>query len=491
MSLRSAAPALDSSPFTSGQIRLLLIASALGMFVGLLPTFPLTLTLPTIARAFQVEVPTAQWVMTALFVTQAATMLPIGSAGDVFGRVRIFILGYVILILGLVLTPLAFNMNALIFVRGIQGIGSGMLIVTAPAIVVAALPPSQRGRAIALVFLGGWMANLIGQPLFGALTQYTVWYSPFLVALLPSLVGLALALRLRPLVPESYGRSFDFVGAGLLMVAFGAFVVATGHGQEHQWELAHTVEHVTPLFLASGLALIAYLLYSRRTDNPILPLHLFRNLTLATASTVNVLVHMTMIMISFLMPFYLQNVLGYTPLSTAFFLVPMSLTLNVMAYPSGWIHDKLGSRLPCTVAMALGGALLLSYRGLGETSSFGDVLPRLIVAGIVMGLFVTPNTSAMLGAVPKEHYSLISGFEKATQNVGHAMGVVLSSTVATFYLSAAGGEATAATYISIVHGASLIAGLLMGTGAILAWLRREPTDRAERPATPVEAAPIA
>jgi EmrB/QacA subfamily drug resistance transporter len=461
---------------TPTQARLVILTTALGMFVGLLPSFALTLTIPTVARAFAVEVPTAQWVMTALFVAQAATMLPIGSAGDIFGRSRIFLIGYVVLIVGLVLTPLAFSMKALIFIRGIQGIGSGMLIVTAPALVAAMLPPEQRGRGVSLVLLGGWMANLIGQPLAGALVQYTAWYMPFVAILAPAAIGLMLALRLRPIMPapSETGRRFDLRGAWLVAVAFGAFVVATGHGQEEQWQIGHTLEHVVPVFIASAAATIAYIIYARRAEHPILPLHLFSNRTLATASIVNTIVHMTMIMISFLMPFYLQNVLHVTPLSTAFFLVPMAITLNAMAYPSGFLYDRIGSRIPCAAAMILGAVLLLSYLGLNETSGFFDVLPRLIVAGLVMGLFVTPNTSAILGAVPRTHYALISGFEKASQNVGHAVGIVLSSTVATYYLGSATGSAvTPATYVSIVHGTAVIAGMLMALGAGIALLRRD------------------
>lgn len=492
MSLRRALPVGEGVPLTPSQKRLLLLATSLGMFAGILPSFPLTITLPTIARAFAVEMPTAQWVMTALFVAQAATMLPIGSASDIFGRVRVFILGYAVLILGLALTPFASTMGLLMAVRGVQGVGSGVLIVVAPAIVSAALPPSQRGRGVALVFLGGWLASLIGQPLFGALAQYSVWYSPFLLVLLPSVLGLTFALKLRKLLPQqTRERSFDPLGACLLVVAFGALVVGTGHGQEEHWEVGHTVRHVGPLFVASVVAIIFYLFHARRVRSPVLPLYLFRSLTLRTASITNVLLHMTMMMISFLMPFYLQNVLGYAPLGTAIFMIPMSITLNVMGYPSGWLHDKIGSRLPCTVAMLLGAVLLLSYRQLTETSSFLDVLPRLVLAGIVMGLFITPNISAMIGAVPEEHYSLISGFEKATQNVGHALGIVLTSAVATFYLGPAGSGADAATYVSIVHGAGLLAGLMLGAGAFLAWLRRESGERAERLVQPTETASIA
>ncbi len=475
----------DGVSLTRSQKRFVLLVASLGMFVAMLTSIPMTITVPTIARAFSVEVPTAQWIMTAYFVAQAATMLPIGSAGDILGRTRVFIAGFLLLILGLVLTPLALNIDTLIIFRGIQGVGAGMIMVTAPAICTAALPPSERGRAVAAVMLGGWLSSGMGQPVFGVVAEYMAWQGIFLVIVVPAVLVLAMSFRLGKLVPKGSKRPFDVVGSGLMVIAFGALVVAVGHGQEEHWELGHTGTHVAPLFAASALAAVFYLLYARRASNPIIPLHLFRNLTLTTASITNTLLHMTMLMVSFLMPFYLDNVLGYSTIAIALMFVPMAIVLNLMALPTGWAYDKLGSRIPCTIAMVLGVVLLLSFTQLTETSSFWQVFSRLTLSAVVLGLFVTPNVSAMLGAVPQRHYSLISGLEQTTRNVGHAMGVVLSSAVATYYLQSTDVQATPSTYVSIVHGASLVAALMMGAGAILALFRHEPRN----PKPPSESEP--
>jgi len=141
--------------------------------------------------------------------------------------------------------------------------------------------------------------------------------------------------------------------------------------------------------------------------------------------------------------------------------------------------------------MILGAGLLLSFIQLSETSSLWQVFPRLILSGVVLGLFVTPNVSAMLGTVASQHYGLISGFEQTTRNVGHALGVVLASAVATYYLQSSGVTATAATYVSIIHGASLVAGAMMGAGAALALLRREPRHRGSREWQQAQAASVA
>jgi predicted MFS family arabinose efflux permease len=292
------------------------------------------------------------------------------------------------------------------------------------------------------------------------------------VMLVPTALGLAMCLSL-PRVDERTARPFDPLGAALLVMTFGLLVVAVGHGQEERWELLHTAEHVGPLLLVSIGAGVLYILHARREPQPLLPLELFKSLTLTTASITNGLVHMTMLMISFLMPFYLQNVLGYTPFSVALMLLPMGIALNVMAFPGGWLYDKFGSRGPCSVAMAMGVVLLLSYLGLNEHSTIMDILPRLVMSGLVLGLFVTPNVSAMLASVPREHYSLTAGLEQTTRNLGHALGVVVSSGVSAFVLGPSQTAWTQDTYIAVVHGASLIAGVTMAGGLLLALMRDE------------------
>lgn len=466
----------------------ILSACALGMSVGNLASFPIAVVMPTIAQTFAVELPTAQWAITGHFVALAATMLPVGLAGDILGRKRILLTGFVILLATLAATPLSTTLEFFVFLRVLQGIGAGMVMVTVPAIATAALPPSERGRALGITFLGGYLATGFGQPLFGALVQVGPWFSPFLLVLAPALAAFVLAIRL-PSVRTQATRPFDPIGAALLMFGFGGLVVAAGHGQEEGWQLQHTLEHVVPLVLACLAALATYVVHAQRAAHPILPLAFFRSLTFTTAAVTNSLAHMTMLMVGFLMPFYLQNALGYQPLQVAMFLVPMSIAMNVMAVPSGWIYDRKGSRLPCSVALIMGAGLLFSYQALTAQSGMLEVMARMVVAGMVLGLFVTPNVSAIMGAVPPAHYAVAAGFEQTTRNIGHAVGAVLSSAVATVVLGSVTARATPDTYVQVVQGAGLVAGILMTCGALLALLRddarrlrRAPTVEADTPA---------
>lgn len=489
-----AAPTLSapSSPMVSNKA-FILFTCAMAMFTGNFISFPVSVIMPTIARTFGVELPTAQWAVTGHFVALAATMLPIGAAGDLLGRKRVLMAGFGILLASLVVTPFVTNLEMFVVLRVIQGVGAGMVMVTAPAIATNTLPPSERGRALGMTFIGGYLATGFGQPIYGALVQVAPWCAPFVAGMVPATLALVLSSRL-PEVKRISNRPFDPIGAVLLMVGFGGMVVSAGHGQEENWEFNHTLTHVVPLVLLSLGALATYVHHARRVAYPILPLHFFRSVTFTTGAICNSLAHMTMLMVGFLMPFYLQNALGYSPLSVAMFLVPMSIAMNLMAIPSGWIYDKRGSRLPCSVAMLLGAGLLFSYQGLTATSGMVDVMLRMVVAGVVLGLFVTPNVSAILGAVPAEQHSMAAGFEQTTRNLGHSVGAVLSSGVASFVLGSATAQATPETYVQVVQGAGLLAGCLMAIGAGLALLRddtrRKPTAPAREPeVTKLEPAP--
>lgn len=460
----------------------ILLTCALAVFTGNFISFPLSVIMPTVARTFDVQLPTAQWAVTGHFVALAATMLPIGSLGDILGRQRILIVGFLVLLASLVAMPFVNSLEFLVFLRVVQGIGGGMVMVSAPAIATATLPPAERGRALGITFLGGYLATGFGQPIYGGMIQAFPWYSPFLVAIIPAVIALACSTRL-PVVKRAGSRPFDPMGAVLLMVGFGGLVVGAGHGQEEGWGFEHTIEHVVPLIVVSLGALATYVFHAKRVQYPILPLEFFRSMTFTTGAITNGLAHMTMLMVGFLMPFYLQNALGYTPLSVAMFLVPMSVAMNLMAIPSGWIYDKKGSRLPCSAALILGAVLLFSYQGLTATSQMWEVMARMVTAGVVLGLFMTPNVSAILGTVKPEHYALATGFEQTSRNLGHSVGAVLSSGVATFVLGSVSAKATPETYVQVVQGAGLLAGALMALGAVLALMRDD--SRGNKPKQPV------
>src|SRR5262249_44558241 len=141
----------------------------------------------------------------------------------------------------------------------------------------------------------------------------------------------------------------------------------------------------------------------------------------------------------FLMPFYLQIVLGHSPLEAGLMLSPISLMLAVVAPLSGWLSDRVGSRILTTAGLACSTAGLFWLSTLGADSHYPDVLMRLVLLGLGMGLFQAPNNSAVLGATPRERLGVASGFLSAMRNLGMVLGTSLSAALVAGGLLAYGG----------------------------------------------------
>lgn len=430
--------------------------------------------LPTIAADFGVGLTTIQWVVTAFLVVSAATLLPLGAAGDMLGRLKILIAGFVFLIVGLAAVAVAPGIPGLVAARVLQGVGASMLMVSGPALATSTLPEGERGRALGFVNLGGFLATGLGPILGGFLTQQLGWHWIFYMNIPPAVIGLVVALQLRGIVPSGIRRRFDIRGAVLLGVALSSIVIAIGHGQEEKWEAAHTAEHILPLALLAIVSLGLFIYVEKKAAQPLLPLGLFKNKTFATTNICNCILHMAMLNVSILIPFYLQGVLGIPAARMGLLYAPMSITLSLMAIPSGWLYDRFGSRKLCSGAMGAGMLVLFSYMTLDPASGYGGVLPRMIGAGVTLGLFVTPNVSAIFGSAPREYLGVASGTEQTSRQFGHAMGAVVSAAISGRYIGNAAALGSQA-FMPAFYETAFVSAMLMGAGVFLALLRQEKT----------------
>ena len=465
-----------SRPTLSSRQRwLILSATSLGAFSALLGFIAVPIALPTMANELNLGLSTVQWVLTSFLVISAATMLPLGSAGDILGRLKILILGFILLIVGMGYTAIAQGIGGLIFARVVQGLGAAMLMVSGPAIATSSLPESERGRAVGVVTMGGFLASGIGPILGGFVTQHLGWRWIFYMNIPPAVIGLVLATQLRGLVPPGNRRPFDIKGAVSLAVFLSSAVIGIGHGQEEGWKPAHTFEHILPLGILALLSLGAFIFVEKRAAQPMLPLSLFKNKSFTTNNICNGILHMAMLMVSILIPFYLQGVLGIPAARMGLLYAPMSVTLSLMAIPSGWLYDRYGSKKLCAGAMAAGTLVLFSYMTLDPGDGYAAILPRMIGAGVTLGLFVTPNVSAIFGSAPREHLGVASGTEQTSRQFGHALGAVLAAAISGRYLQDGQQTLGGNAFMAAFYDTTFVSALLMGIGVFFALQRRETT----------------
>jgi EmrB/QacA subfamily drug resistance transporter len=352
------------------------------------------------------------------------------------GKKPLYVTGFVVFTLGSVLCGLAPTVYWLIGFRVLQAIGAAMLVALGMAIVTEAFPPSERGRALGITGTMVSVGIVVGPVLGGLLIGALSWHWIFFVNLPVGIVGTWMVLRFVPALKPPGGQRFDLAGALTLFLCLMALLTALTLGQ--QVGFAETI--VLALFGASLVFLALFLAMERRIRFPMIDLNLFRdrlfNINLVSGFIIFVCMSGTII----LMPFYLENVLGYTPRSVGLLLAIVPIALGITAPISGALSDRFGPR-PIIVAGLL--TLLLGFLAISTlstgTTAVGYVL-RFLPIGIGIGTFQSPNNSAVMGAVPRERLGIASGLLSITRTLGQTTGIAaLGALWASRVLHRAGG----------------------------------------------------
>ncbi len=293
--------------------------------------------------------------------------------------------------------------------------------------ITSTFPKRERGLALGLNAVMVALGVSAGPTIGGVITQYLTWRWIFYVNIPLGIVVLLAAFYFyREERPQrgQHGR-FDPVGAALLATGFAAFTLGLSFGQEWGWLSLGTLGTLC----IGVVALFAAIYVERHVEHPILDLHLVRNRVFALANISFMLCMMALFATGFLLPFYFEQLRGFSTIQTGLMLTPLPLTLAVVAPFSGALADRFGSRWlsPLGLALACFGLFLISQINL--QSSTWDIIWRLIVIGIGQGIFQSPNTRTMMGAAPREEQGEASGLLATGRVIGQCLSVALAGTV--------------------------------------------------------------
>jgi EmrB/QacA subfamily drug resistance transporter len=419
-------------------------ATAMGIFLATIDGSIVNVALPTLVRAFDTTFAAVQWVVLAYLLTVTTLMLSIGRLGDMAGKKRIYAAGFVIFTTGSVLCGLSPAIGWLVGFRVLQAIGASMLMALGMAIVTEAFPPHERGKALGIsgtmVSIGIVVGPVLGGLLIGALS----WHWIFFVNLPVGIVGTWMVLRFVPASRPTPGQQFDLAGAVTLFAALTALLLALNLGQQsgfgQPWVLG--------LLVFSLAVAILFVVIEIQSPQPMIDLRLFRNtlfdVNLVTGFFTFVCTSGTII----LMPFYLEDVLGYAPQAVGLMLAVVPIAVGITAPLSGSLSDRVGTR-PMTVvgliSLVAGFAAVTTLQV--DTTTLGYLL-RFLPVGIGIGLFQSPNNSAVMGAVPRGRLGVASGLLSVTRTLGQTAGIAVMSAIwagrVAFYLAAAGQTQPAA-----------------------------------------------
>lgn len=399
------------------------VMAAVGMstFLETIESSSINLALPTLVRTFNVDFAVVQWVVLASVLTQAALMLVMGRLGDTLGKKRIFVAGFVVAGIGAVGSGLSPNIGWLLFFRVVQAIGLAMAMALTLGIATEAFPPNERGKALGAVGAIVSVGIIIGPLLGGYLLDYLSWRWLFFVNVPIALLGIPIALAYLPDSRPSGRQPFDYAGSALFFVALFALLLATTYGQRD----GYGQPLVLGLLAAAGVLGVAFLLVERRHSHPVVDLKLFR----IRAFTVNVVLRyisfIVYVGIALLLPFYMENVLGYEPRQVGVVLTALPIVFGLTAPFAGTLADRFGTR-PLALAgllFFLIGCIAISTVNEG-TTPLGLIL-RMIPLGAGMGVFQSPNNSVIMGVAPADRLGMASSLLSVVRTIGRSTGIAV------------------------------------------------------------------
>lgn len=410
-----------------------IFASAMGFIDGTV----VTIALPAIQQEFNTNFAALQWVVNVYALMLGSLILIGGSAGDLFGRRRIFLIGIGIFTLASIFCALAPDAPVLIGARALQGIGAALMIPQSLAIIAASFPKEVRGRAIGIWAGASAIATAFGPPLGGFLIDLGDWRAVFWIN--PP-IALGVVWLTWTHVPESRneGRagSLDWIGAVLAVIGLGALTLALTTASEN----VDISAYVLVLFAAGVMGVAAFLYTERRAADPIMPLWLFRNPSFSGANLTTLLLYGSFSAVLFLLPFDLIERRGYTASEVGLILLPIGLVIGVGSRFAGKWSDIAGPRYPLIIGSLIVTAAAALF-SLNISGLWAGILMPLLIMSIGMAIVVAPLTTAVMNAVPDTQSGAASGVNNAASRLAGLFAVAITGSVAAMIFLAEIGNA--------------------------------------------------
>ncbi|MEU7059815.1 MFS transporter [Streptomyces sp. NPDC046197] len=454
------------------RLRLILFACCLGQFMNVLDASVVNVALPVVARDLGFDRHSLHLVNNAYTVVVCGFLLLGGRLADVFGQRRVLLSGAALFTLAGTVGGAADSPLTLVLARAFQGLGAAVMAPATLTVLSATFTePARRAKAFGWWSAVSGAAGAIGVLAGGVITEYASWRW---VLLVNTPIGILLCAAVRWVVPESpargrgrgRGRGLDLPGAVTVTLGLMAAVHGVSQAHEYGWGSAHVV-----VPLAAGAALLAafLLIQARYACQPLVPLGVFRNRSLAAANLVAFFAVAALFSTFYFLTLLLQQVLGYSPLRTGLSYLPLSAGLALGGWGVSSLVPRTGPRPVLLGGLALSSAGLLWLAQAGPGAGYaGDVLGPLLLLGFGMGGVLNATTNAATAGLPAHQAGLASGLLNTTRQLGSAVGLVTLAALSSARIdgraagaaqAAASRTALAAGYGLALTGAALFAAL--------------------------------
>jgi EmrB/QacA subfamily drug resistance transporter len=407
---------------TSGNKIAILIISSVTGFIAAIMTSALNVALPAINLDFNADAVLLSWVVTSYILAMAVFSVPFGRIADIIGIKKIYTMGIILFTISTGAIAFSNSIVMLIACRTIQGASSAMLASTSVAMIMAVLPPKDRGfgigTSIALVYTGFSIGPFFG----GVLTEHLGWRSIFLISVALSLIMIIILFwKVQGEWAECKGEKFDYLGSAL----YGIALVALMYGFS---VLPGVIGAILTIIGIAGILLFFYL--ERRMKSPILAVNVFsRNRLFIFANLASMISYIGTAGIVFLVSLYLQYIKGLSPQQAGLVLVAQPVVQAILSPITGKLSDKPGFRILSAIGMSMIFIGLLIFSLINESTLVILIVIILILIGVGVGLFTTPNTNAVMSSITSKYYGVTSSMIATVRTMGQTLSMGIATIV--------------------------------------------------------------
>jgi EmrB/QacA subfamily drug resistance transporter len=428
--------------------------TTLGTLLAAIDINIVLIALPSIFRGIEVNPLTSftylLWILFGYSIVTATLLVSFGRISDIFGRVRLYNLGFAIYTLGsllLYLTPSKGNLGALelILFRVVQGIGAAFIFSNSAAILTDAFPTNERGKALGLNQVAILAGSILGLVIGGVLATYD-WRYVFLVSVPFGVFGTIWShYKLRELATINRGQRIDVLGnvtfgAGLILLLVSITYGLIPYGSSTMgWSNPYVIAGLLSAFTLLG----AFPFIEMRVQDPMFRLELFKRRIFAAANFADLLAALARGGVTLMLIILLQAVWlplhGVNDQDTPFWaglsLLPFSLGIVFMGPLSGYLSDRYGARGFSTLGMIIAGSAFLVLSTLPYDFNYLAFALTIFVMGIGMGMFSSPNITSIMNSVPPQNRGAAAGMRTTLLNTGTTIGTSLLFTIVTLVLA--------------------------------------------------------
>lgn len=405
---------------------LALFVVIIGTFMSILDSSIVNIAIPKMMAVFGVSLDEVKWILTSYTLALGSIIPLTGFLADVFGNKRVYIFALSMFTIGSLLCGFAWSNTSMIVFRVIQAIGGGMIMPIGMSIIYQTFPENERGLALGFWGIASMAAPTLGPTLGGYIIEHLDWRLIFNINIPIGAVGVVLAWILLKDTPIKKVRGFDYLGFISSTLGIVSILYVLGEGSSIDWS-----DIKNPLLITFGiLALIFFVVNELTHENPLLDLRVLKIPEFSLSQGISCVLTFALMGGTYVLPLFLQNIRGYTPMETGMILFPSAIAVGFMMPVSGAVFDRIGAKpvvLPGMVLLGIASYFLVGSINLDATAN--SIMWLLTIRGLGLGLAMMPISTAGMNAVPQQMVTRASALSNTIRQISGALSITIMTTL--------------------------------------------------------------